>query len=82
MEHTGAQIPKNLKEVAILATVNHPNIIKYYKCYQVGIELWVIMECMEGGSLKDLNELQPITEPQLAYVAKEVYMNDFMSIIL
>lgn len=71
MDHTGDQIPKNFKEVAVLAVVNHPNIVKFYDCYELGTELWVVMESMEGGSLKDLHELQSFEEDQLAYVAKE-----------
>lgn len=79
MENTSeSQVAKNFKEVAVLAAVNHPNIVKYYRCHQVGNELWVVMESMEGGSLEDLHEVQTFEEPQLAYIAKQVSLSSIM----
>lgn len=63
---------KNFREVAVMAACNHPNIVRYYDCYQYEDELWIIMEYLDGGSLRDIQEIHQFEENQIAYIAREV----------
>ena len=40
--------------------------------YLVKLELWVVMEYMDGGSLTDVIDHNIMQEPQIAAVAKQV----------
>ena len=41
------------KEVSILKDLNHPNIIKYYNSFADKLNVYIIMELLEGYSLGD-----------------------------
>jgi len=72
MEHTGDHtMSKNLKEVAILTAASHPNVVKYYDCYNVGDELWLAMELLQGGTLNEIQYLKSFNETRVAFVARE-----------
>eukprot|EP00012_Vannella_robusta_P002203 CAMPEP_0206186542 /NCGR_PEP_ID=MMETSP0166-20121206/2462_1 /ASSEMBLY_ACC=CAM_ASM_000260 /TAXON_ID=95228 /ORGANISM="Vannella robusta, Strain DIVA3 518/3/11/1/6" /LENGTH=416 /DNA_ID=CAMNT_0053601941 /DNA_START=1087 /DNA_END=2337 /DNA_ORIENTATION=+ len=72
MEHLDPiQSAKNFREVAVMATLTHPNIVKYYDCFQYGNDLWVTMELLSGGSLSDMHDIAMFEEDQIAYVAQE-----------
>ncbi len=64
----------NFQEIYFLRIVDHPNIVKYDCCYQVLDELWLIMEFMEGGTLRRAVQLHHFTEAQIAYVAHEILL--------
>ena len=65
-----------LQEVSLLAMCNHPNVVKLYGiCWaKAGKELWVAMELCECGSLESVMSIseRPLTEPQVAFVCREV----------
>ena len=42
------------EEVHNLSYLNHDNIIKFYRSFETSSYLFIVMELMEGGSLKDL----------------------------
>jgi serine/threonine protein kinase len=72
-----AVTPKNMKhlltEVFIQKTSSHPNIVQYINGYKIDDSLWVVLEYMGGGSLTAILEQNIIlTEPQIAYVTREV----------
>ena len=57
---SGAQQPVSYlkREVKILSTLQHPNIIRYYESFQQGKSLYIVMELVEGATLLDhLNSL-------------------------
>lgn len=66
------RVAKNFREVAVMAACNHPNVVKYYDCYLYENELWIIMEYLDGGSLRDIQDLHQFEENQIAYIAREV----------
>lgn len=52
-------LPVILREISIVATSNHQNIVSYLESFIVEDELWVVMEYMSGGSLYQLVEMYP-----------------------
>jgi len=69
-------LPFILREISIIATSQHVNIVSYVETYEMGRELWVILEYMSGGSLYEIVELYPkgirFSETSAAYVTHEV----------
>ena len=53
-----------LKEINILKNLSHQNIVKYYNYYEEHDNIYIIMEYLEGGTIKDFikNEKNKITE--------------------
>lgn len=56
-----------------MASCDHPNIVKYFCTYKVNQEVWVIMEFMQGGTLSEASKIYEFKDPQIAYVAREVF---------
>jgi len=70
------RLPLILREIEIIATSAHPNIVEYIETYDMNEELWVVMEYMSSGSLYDLVKLYNsgviLTEEQTSYAIKQV----------
>ena len=47
-------VSRFLREVKIHASLNHPNIVTVHNAFQVGDDLALVMELVEGRSLKEL----------------------------
>jgi len=62
----------NMKEVYLLNGLKHPNIVVYDKSFKTKDELWIVMEFMEGGTLKEATGSYHFQESHLAYIAREV----------
>lgn len=60
----------NLREVCMLHNCRHDNIVRYTETFIVKKEMWVVMEYMEGGTLKEANDRHNFSEVQIAYIAK------------
>lgn len=45
-----------LQEASVLKQFNHPNIVKYYDCFQEHHNLYIIMEYANNGDLAGLIE--------------------------
>eukprot|EP01022_Parablepharisma_sp_SALTPOND_P021019 TRINITY_DN3985_c3_g1_i1.p2 TRINITY_DN3985_c3_g1~~TRINITY_DN3985_c3_g1_i1.p2 ORF type:complete len:631 (-),score=82.57 TRINITY_DN3985_c3_g1_i1:7082-8974(-) len=69
------------KEVELVKTLNHPNIIKYYKLHRSNfrnlqnvVEYNVIMEYMNNGSLVDLLKIHKrgLPKPQIQEIIRQV----------
>mmetsp|Transcript_9321 Transcript_9321/g.28779 ORF Transcript_9321/g.28779 Transcript_9321/m.28779 type:complete len:728 (+) Transcript_9321:132-2315(+) len=81
---TEKQKASNINELRFLSRCNHENIVKYYDSYVVGKELWVILENMEGGTLRE--GAQDYKEHHIAYIARAIfralqYMHDELKIV-
>jgi len=64
-------------EILIMKTCKHPNIVRYQDSFIVDfIELWVIMEYLENGSLTDILNQHDfglhLDEPHIAFVLLEI----------
>eukprot|EP00124_Ichthyophonus_hoferi_P003166 Ihof_evm2s260 gene=Ihof_evmTU2s260 len=60
-------------EIIVMRDSHHPNIVNFVDSYLTDNTLWVVMECMRGGSLTDLIEsnFASIPEPQMACIVKQ-----------
>jgi serine/threonine protein kinase len=66
------------REVQILSTLQHPNIIRYYDSFQQGDFFYIVMELVEGATLLDhLNSLsekrQSMAEPRIWQLFTQVW---------
>ena len=63
-----------LKEINVLKNLSHPNIVKYYKFYEENDKIYIIMEYLEGGSLKDFikNQKNKINEDICRIIIKQI----------
>jgi len=61
-----------LEETRLMASMNHPNITKFYSAYRSGDILWILMELMDGGSLTNVATFCDCQEPHIAYFAREI----------
>ena len=54
MEITNLTIQKIAQEVTLWSTLSHPNAVKYYGSFCFGSKIWLLIECIDGGSLSDI----------------------------
>ncbi|KAJ5225911.1 hypothetical protein N7468_007136 [Penicillium chermesinum] len=60
-----------INEILVMKDSRHKNIVNFKAGYLRGIELWVVMEYMEGGSLTDVVTFNMMSEGQISAVCKE-----------
>ena len=67
------QLKKDLliNEILVMRASRHANIVDYIDSFLYKNELWVVMENMEGGSLRDAMTANSMTEGQIAAVSRE-----------
>lgn len=58
-------------EIIVMRASKHKNIVNFLDSYLVNVDLWVIMEYMEGGSLTDVVTFNMMSEAQIAAVCRE-----------
>jgi len=51
-----------------------PQLTSYYGSVVVGTKLWIAMEFLDGGSVLDKVKKAPLTEAQIAVIAREVLL--------
>ena len=63
-----------LKEINVLKNLSHQNIVEYYNYYEENDNIYIIMEYLEGGTLKDFiqNEKSKITEDICRIIIKQI----------
>jgi len=63
-----------LKEINVLSNLSHPNIVKYYNYYEENNKIYIIMEYLEGGTLKQFinEEKNNITEDVCRIIIKQI----------
>ncbi|KAF9234469.1 Pkinase-domain-containing protein [Melanogaster broomeanus] len=61
-----------VNEIILMRESQHPNIVNFLESYLVkNIELWVVMEYMEGGALTDVIENNTLGEDQISSICLE-----------
>ena len=62
-----------VNEILVMKESHHRNIVNFLDSFLVkNMELWVVMEYMEGGALTDVIDHNTMTEQQIATVCLEV----------
>eukprot|EP00596_Hydrurales_sp_CCMP1899_P000199 CAMPEP_0119040106 /NCGR_PEP_ID=MMETSP1177-20130426/9951_1 /TAXON_ID=2985 /ORGANISM="Ochromonas sp, Strain CCMP1899" /LENGTH=1029 /DNA_ID=CAMNT_0007004845 /DNA_START=28 /DNA_END=3117 /DNA_ORIENTATION=+ len=75
LEGIGDELDVVNQEIAIMSNVQCPQLMKYHASHIVGMNLWIIMEYLEAGSISDLlKDSGPLDEPSIAYVLKELLL--------
>ena len=66
------QLKKELliNEVLVMRASRHANIVNFIDSFLYKNELWIVMEYMEGGSLRDVMTANLMTEGQIAAVSR------------
>jgi len=68
----------NMCEIAVLSSCNHPNIVSFFYAYSIKDtkknleEMAIIMEYLQGGTLKEAASASSLTEKHIAFIAREV----------
>jgi len=61
-----------VNEILVMKESQHPNIVNFLDSHLVrNVELWVIMEYMEGGALTDVIDNNTLEEDQIAAICLE-----------
>eukprot|EP01130_Rhizamoeba_saxonica_P003302 TRINITY_DN1405_c0_g1_i6.p1 TRINITY_DN1405_c0_g1~~TRINITY_DN1405_c0_g1_i6.p1 ORF type:complete len:1224 (+),score=324.70 TRINITY_DN1405_c0_g1_i6:3-3674(+) len=65
-----------VNEIAVMKGLVHENIINYYGSFSRGMDLFMVMELCEAGSLTDIYyDLEMhFTEPEIQYIAKHILL--------
>jgi len=75
LEESKDDIQTILKEITTLVNARScPQLINYFGSSVFGTKLWIAMEYVDGGSILDRIKKKPLTEKQIAVVAKEVLL--------
>ncbi|KJE91499.1 STE/STE20/MST protein kinase [Capsaspora owczarzaki ATCC 30864] len=73
LENDDANIADLEREIMVLQSCRHPNIVAYLGSYLSDDSLWIAMEFCGGGACADIIETleEPFNEDQIAYVCQE-----------
>ena len=71
---SGSEKQKNLAEVSFLNMCKHPNIVESYRVLEVRNEIWIMMELLRGGNLKQASssKVVPFDEREIAFISREI----------
>jgi len=75
LENSGDEIDDIQKEITALSKMSSKNVTQYYESFIVDTYLWIIMEYLGGGSVRDVivsNGEKGLDEVYIAIILKEV----------
>eukprot|EP01098_Paradermamoeba_levis_P009513 TRINITY_DN3972_c0_g1_i1.p1 TRINITY_DN3972_c0_g1~~TRINITY_DN3972_c0_g1_i1.p1 ORF type:complete len:552 (+),score=170.83 TRINITY_DN3972_c0_g1_i1:523-2178(+) len=59
---------RNLEEILTLKNYNHENIVSFFDAYYLENEIWICMEYLEGGTLRQVCQSSQLTEEHIGYM--------------
>ncbi|GJQ10369.1 hypothetical protein GpartN1_g2160.t1 [Galdieria partita] len=75
LEDAKGDIEEFRREIRILSQLNNPYIVEYYNSFLSGSFLWMVMEYLEGGSIKELIAATgPLSEDAAAICLREMLL--------
>eukprot|EP01104_Vermistella_antarctica_P000545 TRINITY_DN1069_c0_g1_i2.p1 TRINITY_DN1069_c0_g1~~TRINITY_DN1069_c0_g1_i2.p1 ORF type:complete len:533 (-),score=95.64 TRINITY_DN1069_c0_g1_i2:382-1884(-) len=63
---------RNMKEIRYMQAFDHPNIVRFKSSYDLGSDVWIVMEFMEGGTLEEAIAVRRFKEPEISFVARQI----------
>lgn len=63
-----------LREVTILARVDHPNIVRFEEAFYHNNSFWVVQEYLHGGSLKNVLDNVRLEERFIAHISQKLFL--------
>jgi serine/threonine-protein kinase 24/25/MST4 len=72
LEDSVEELNEIQREIDMLRACESQYVVRYHGCTVVGCKLWMIMELMSAGSVRDLIQTKPMTEAQIAIVLTQV----------
>lgn len=74
LEKADEEIEVLQREIKVMSQISNPYVVQYYSSLMKGSTLWIIMEFMSGGSLKELLDVVgPFPEDAVATVMKALF---------
>ncbi|MBW3584236.1 MAG: protein kinase [Euryarchaeota archaeon] len=71
--HAGAGAARQVeKEARALAAVDHPNVVRYREVTRDGEEAFLVMEYVDGGTLKERFATGPLPRQEVAALARDL----------
>lgn len=71
LEKADDEIDVIQREIKVMSQISNPHVVQYYTSMMKGSTLWIVMEFMAGGSLKELlDAVGPFPEDAIAIVIK------------
>ena len=74
IHHTLLNYDSIINEINVLKHLDHPNIVKYYNYFEEDDKIFIIMEYLDGGTLKEYlkNNEKNITEDNARIIIKQL----------
>ena len=74
IHHTRLNYDSIINEINVLKHLDHPNIVKYYNYFEEEDKIFIIMEYLDGGTLKEYlkNNEKNITEDNARIIIKQL----------
>jgi len=72
VKHTKKEKVPNFTEILLLRSFDHQNIVRYIETYEWNEELWIVMEFMEGGTLREAINIRKFLECEISYVVRQI----------
>lgn len=61
------------REIKVMSQIENPDIVQYFASFMEGSILWIVMEYLAGGSLKDLIDIAgPLPEDAIAAIMRSL----------
>lgn len=71
LEKADDEIEVIQREIKVMSQISNPHVVKYHSSLMKGSTLWIVMEFMSGGSLKELiDTVGPLPEEAIATIMK------------